>query len=97
MVEGTDGQLYGMEVDVEAAKAELREIASRNQGKGATDFLRNIGLGAFSDQLADLKLGIHNLSPSRALICPSHAVKRLWTVQESVRSSTAARTKVSSL
>ena len=57
MVEGTDGQLFGMEVDVEAAKAELREIASRDQGKGATDFLKNVGLGAFADQLQDLKLG----------------------------------------
>ena len=57
MVEGTDGQLYGMEVDVEAAKAELREIASKDQGKGGTDFLKNVGLGAFADQLQDLKLG----------------------------------------
>ena len=56
-VEGTDGQLWGMEVDVEAAKAELREISSRDEGKGVSDFLNGIGLGAFASQLDDLKLG----------------------------------------
>lgn len=58
MVEGTDGQLFGMEVDVEAAKAELREINAKDEGQGASKFLKSIGLGAFADQLDDLKLGM---------------------------------------
>lgn len=57
LVEGTEGHLYGMEVDVEAAKAELREISSRDEGQGASKFLRSVGLGAFAEQLDDLKLG----------------------------------------
>lgn len=56
-VEGTDGQLFGMEVDVEAAKAELREISAKDEGQGASKFLKSIGLGAFAEQLDDLKLG----------------------------------------
>ena len=41
MVEGTDGQLFGMEVDVEAAKAELREINAKDEGQGASKFLKS--------------------------------------------------------
>ena len=65
MVEGTDGQLFGMEVDVEAAKAELREISAKDEGQGASKFLKSIGLGAFAEQLDDLKLG-------KALPLPLH-------------------------
>ena len=57
VVEGTDGMLWGMEVDVEAAKAELREIAKKDEGKGASKFLSSIGLGSLAEQLEDLKLG----------------------------------------
>lgn len=56
-VDGTDGQLYGMEVEVEAARAELREITARDQGKSVSSFLSSIGLGAFADQLEGLGLG----------------------------------------
>lgn len=56
-VDGTDDNLYGMEVEVEAAKAELREIAARDQGKNVSNFLNSIGLGAFAEQLDDLRLG----------------------------------------
>lgn len=71
MVEGTDGQLFGMEVDVEAAKAELREIASKDEGKGASDFLRNIGLGSFAEQLQDLRLGTPCRLTSEYFPCPN--------------------------
>lgn len=55
--------LWGMEVDLGAARAELSAAAQRTDptaGDGAnaiTKFLRTVGLGAFADQLADLKLG----------------------------------------
>ena len=57
VVESTEGLLWGMEVDVEAAKAELREIAKKDEGKGASKFLSSIGLGSLAEQLEDLKLG----------------------------------------
>jgi len=57
LVDGTDGLLWGMEVDVEAAKAELREISSKDEGKGTSKFLSSIGLGSLAEQLDDLKLG----------------------------------------
>ena len=44
---------------MEAAKAELREISAKDEGQGASNFLKNIGLGAFAEQLDDLKLGAH--------------------------------------
>lgn len=76
MVEGTDGMLYGMEVDVEAAKAELREIASKDHGKGATDFLKNVGLGSFAEQLQDLKLGRAHLQRVHSILWIHLPVKR---------------------
>jgi len=70
MVEGTDGLLWGMEVDVEAAKLEVKEITSKDQGKGASKFLTSIGLGSLAEQLDDLKLGILFRPPTRLpLVC----------------------------
>ena len=53
--------LWAMEVDLGAARAELSAAAARTDpasgDTGAAKFLRTVGLGAFADQLADLKLG----------------------------------------
>ena len=74
MVEGTDGQLFGMEVDVEAAKAELREISAKDQGSGVTKFLNSIGLGSFAEQLEDLRLGEHTSPFEPAVARPLQAM-----------------------
>jgi hypothetical protein len=73
LVEGTDGLLWGMEIDVEAAKAELREISSKDEGKGTSKFLSSIGLGILAEQLDDLKLGTitsqaSHMNPPRRLV-----------------------------
>ncbi len=57
LLQGTDLPLYGMEIDIEAAKQELRELASKDDGKQVSDFLGSVGLGGFADQLRDLQLG----------------------------------------
>lgn len=56
-VEATDLPLWGMEIDVEDAKEELREATGKNDGKGVDEFLGGMGLGAVSEQLRDLRLG----------------------------------------
>lgn len=56
-MEDTDGLLFGMELDVDATKAELRAINANNKGFGAGGFLNSMGLGALADQLDDLALG----------------------------------------
>lgn len=56
-VEGTDAPLFALELDPEDAKAEIRQFASADGGKGVNDFMNSMGLGAFTQQLADLKLG----------------------------------------
>lgn len=60
-VEGTDLPLWGMEVDVAAAAADVRAAAAAS-APGAGDskvmtFMKSVGLGVFADQLADLRLG----------------------------------------
>lgn len=49
--------LYGMEVDVVAAAAELRALGKDDNGERIDKFLAGVGLGAFSEQLRDLRLG----------------------------------------
>lgn len=56
-VEGTDGMLYGMEIDPEESKTEFAGFIARDQGKGVKDFMGSMGLGGVLDQLEDLKLG----------------------------------------
>lgn len=56
-VEGTDAPLFALEIDPEDAKAELKQFASGDGGKQVNDFMDSVGLGAFTTQLADLKLG----------------------------------------
>lgn len=62
-VADTDGLLFGMELDVEASKAELRELAGKGKGVGAGGFLNSMGLGAIASQLDDLALGAPPATP----------------------------------
>ena len=57
-VEGTDMELWGMEVDVDAAKEELRALGTAGaDGSSKVDaFMSSVGLGAVQDQLKDLRL-----------------------------------------
>jgi arsenite-transporting ATPase len=52
-----DLPLWGLEVDVAAAKADIRAAAAADGGAKVASFLSSIGLGVFADQLADLRLG----------------------------------------
>ena len=52
-----DLNLWGLEVDVAAAKADMKAAAAADGGAAAVNFLKSVGLGVFADQLADLKLG----------------------------------------
>ncbi len=54
----TEQRLWGMEIDVAAAAAEVRSIGKADEGKSIDDFLGGIGLGAVSEQLKDLRLGV---------------------------------------
>ena len=57
-VQGTDSPLFGLEVNPEDAQAELRAFATSDGGKKSMgEFLGGLGLGAFTEQLADLRLG----------------------------------------
>ena len=51
-----DTNLWGMEIDVAAAAEEIRNIGKADKGKGVEDVLGSFGLGAFADQLKDLRL-----------------------------------------
>ncbi len=51
-----DTDLWGMEIDVAAAAEEIRSIGKADKGKSIDDVLGSFGLGAFADQLKDLKL-----------------------------------------
>lgn len=57
VVEGTDGMLFGMEIDPDESKAEFAAFAAQDQGKGVTDFMGSMGLGGIVEQLQELKLG----------------------------------------
>ena len=68
-VEGTELPLWGMEIDVERARAELRELGqagSSGAGGGGSkvdDFMSGVGLGALQEQLKDLRLGAIPVAP----------------------------------
>lgn len=54
---GTDGRVWGMEIDLEAARTELRALSGSDDGRKLDDLLGGLGLGAVADQLKDLRLG----------------------------------------
>ena len=55
-VDGTDGRLWGLELDPDLAKEELKQFTSGDGGKGIADFASQMGLGPILAQLSDLKL-----------------------------------------
>ncbi|KAL4441055.1 hypothetical protein ABPG77_010486 [Micractinium sp. CCAP 211/92] len=57
LLEGTDGRVYGMEIDLEQARQELRELSGQDEGRRIDDILSSVGLGGVADQLKDLRLG----------------------------------------
>ncbi len=73
-VEGTELPLWGMEIDVERARAELREMgqAGTSVGGGGSkvdDFMSGVGLGALQEQLKDLRLGVLLVASHLSLSC----------------------------
>ena len=66
-VEGTELPLWGMEIDVERARAELREMGQAGTAVGGgskvDDFMSGVGLGALQEQLKDLRLGALYIAP----------------------------------
>ena len=56
-VAGTAGRVWGMEIELEAAREELRDLAGKNEGRQLDDLLDGLGLGAVTQQLKDLRLG----------------------------------------
>lgn len=49
--------LWGMEIDLQAAREELRVATDAEGGRKFNEFLDGLGLGMISDQLKDLQLG----------------------------------------
>jgi arsenite-transporting ATPase len=49
--------LWGMEIDPELARAELRQVTQDDGGQKLNQVLDSVGLGVVSEQLKDLKLG----------------------------------------
>lgn len=52
-----DCELYGMEVDLEQARQELRELTRDDGGRKLNELLDSFGLGAVAEQLKELQLG----------------------------------------
>jgi hypothetical protein len=49
--------VWGLEIDIEAAKEDLRGLGKGDNGKEFDDFLDGMGLGGVTDQLKKLRLG----------------------------------------
>lgn len=56
-ISDTNGKVWGLEIDIEAAKQDLRNLGKGGDGREIDDILDSIGLGAITDQLKSLKLG----------------------------------------
>ncbi|PNW69686.1 hypothetical protein CHLRE_24g755097v5, partial [Chlamydomonas reinhardtii] len=54
---GDELPLWGLQLDPEQAKAELRAVLADDGGKKLNETLDGLGLGVISDQLKDLQLG----------------------------------------
>lgn len=57
MIDGTDGNVWGLEIDIEAAKRDLKDLGGKDDGRQLDDILDSIGLGGITEQLKSLKLG----------------------------------------
>ena len=73
-----DSDLWGMEIDVAAAAEEIRNIGKADKGKGVDDFLSGVGLGAFAEQLKDLRLGKQQCTPLGLQNCTSLVRRHDW-------------------
>jgi len=56
-VGGDDLPLWGMQIDVEQSRADLKAAVEGGGGKGLNDFLDGLGLGMIAQQLKELSLG----------------------------------------
>ncbi|KAI8464936.1 MAG: ArsAB family transporter: arsenite [Monoraphidium minutum] len=54
---GDDPPLWGMQIDLEQSRAELKAAVDAGGGQGLNDFLDGLGLGVIAAQLKDLSLG----------------------------------------
>lgn len=54
---GCDGNVWGLEIDIEAAKQDLKNLGGGKDGKKLDEILDGLGLGAITDQLKNLRLG----------------------------------------
>lgn len=52
-----DPPLWGMQIDLEQSRAELKAAVDAGGGQGLNDFLDGLGLGIISQQLKELSLG----------------------------------------
>eukprot|EP00873_Tetraselmis_striata_P038293 jgi/Tetstr1/458557/TSEL_044960.t1 len=55
-VDGGDLPLWGMHVDLQAARQELRDLAKDDGGEKLNEILSSLGMGGFAEQLKDLQL-----------------------------------------
>lgn len=53
----TDGQVWGMEIDLNAARQQLRDLGGAKEGRQLDDLLESFGLAGVASQLKDLRLG----------------------------------------
>lgn len=56
-VVGTEGRVWGMEIDLDAARNELRDLGGAKEGRKLDDLLGGLGLSGVASQLKDLQLG----------------------------------------
>jgi arsenite-transporting ATPase len=56
-VEGTDGRVFGMEVELAEARTELAALAGADGGRSLDALLADLGLSGAARQLRDLRLG----------------------------------------
>lgn len=54
---GTDGSVWALEIDLDAAREELRELGGAKDGRGLEDIMGSMGMGGITEQLKDLRLG----------------------------------------
>lgn len=53
----TDGRVWGMEIDLNAARQQLKDLGGAKEGRQLDDLLESFGLAGVASQLKDLRLG----------------------------------------
>ncbi|KAJ9540479.1 hypothetical protein OSB04_026985 [Centaurea solstitialis] len=56
-IQGPSSPLFGLEINPEKTREDLRSASEANGGAGVKDAINSMGLGMVADQLGDLKLG----------------------------------------